>query len=126
MKSIFEKFDSMYDELDILDNSEISLNERFSIWEDYYKYISIAQQHSPESQIQSNTNSNQQSHPSIRLNSFDCERNLSFYNLKREIKLPQTSIPSFDGKIENWLSFKNSFNSLIHDCSDLSDVEKLH
>ncbi|XP_043474407.1 uncharacterized protein LOC122506352 [Leptopilina heterotoma] len=36
-----------------------------------------------------------------------------------------SNIPTFDGKIEDWLSFKNSFSSLIHEQTDLTNIEKL-
>lgn len=44
----------------------------------------------------------------------------------RRIKLPETSLPTFDGKYENWLSFKNAFNNVIGSQPDLSDIDKIH
>lgn len=44
---------------------------------------------------------------------------------KRRVKLPAASLPKFDGRYENWLSFKNSFLAMIDTQTDLSDVEKL-
>lgn len=41
-------------------------------------------------------------------------------------KLPKVNIRQFDGKIGNWITFIQLFNSLIHDRKDLTDVEKLH
>lgn len=40
-------------------------------------------------------------------------------------KLPKISIRPFDGRLENWVSFKELYDSLIHN-RDLPDVEKLH
>lgn len=45
---------------------------------------------------------------------------------KRRIKLSEAPMPTFDGKYENWLSFKNTFHSIIGSQTDLSDIEKLH
>ncbi|RLU25413.1 hypothetical protein DMN91_001569 [Ooceraea biroi] len=45
---------------------------------------------------------------------------------KRRLKLPEASLPTFDGKYENWLSFKNAFNNMIDAQADLTDVDKLH
>lgn len=45
---------------------------------------------------------------------------------KRRIKLPEATLPTFDGKYENWLSFKNTFRNMIGSQTDLSDVDKLH
>lgn len=40
-------------------------------------------------------------------------------------KLPKINIKPFDGKIENWISFIQLFNSLIH-TKDIPNVEKLY
>lgn len=45
---------------------------------------------------------------------------------QRRIKLPEAPMPTFDGKYENWLSFKNAFHNLIDSQTDLSDLDKLH
>jgi len=45
---------------------------------------------------------------------------------KRRIKLPEAPMPTFDGKYENWLSFKNAFHSMIGSQTDLSEIDKLH
>lgn len=45
---------------------------------------------------------------------------------RRRIKLPEAPLPTFDGKFEGWLSFKNAFRNLIDSQSDLSDIDKLH
>lgn len=45
--------------------------------------------------------------------------------MKRRVKLPEASLPNFDGRYENWLSFKNTFLAMIDTQADLSDVEKL-
>lgn len=44
---------------------------------------------------------------------------------KRRVKLPEAALPKFDGRIENWLSFKNSFVTMIDSQTDLDDVQKL-
>jgi len=45
---------------------------------------------------------------------------------KRRIKLPEAPLPMFDGKYENWLSFKNAFYNMIGSQTDLSEIDKLH
>ncbi|XP_055622330.1 uncharacterized protein LOC129765909 [Toxorhynchites rutilus septentrionalis] len=42
------------------------------------------------------------------------------------VRLPQISLPEFNGDFEGWLSFKSTFVSLIHDSNELSDVQKFH
>ncbi|XP_039439114.1 uncharacterized protein LOC120420194 [Culex pipiens pallens] len=41
-------------------------------------------------------------------------------------RLPQIKLPMFKGNIDEWLSFRDLFLSLIHWKSDLPDVEKFH
>ncbi|XP_045449094.1 uncharacterized protein LOC123657615 [Melitaea cinxia] len=45
---------------------------------------------------------------------------------KPTIKLPVISLPIFDGSIGNWLQFRDSYISLVHNSSEISDIEKFH
>ncbi|XP_055615330.1 uncharacterized protein LOC129761620 [Toxorhynchites rutilus septentrionalis] len=42
------------------------------------------------------------------------------------VRLPQIRLQTFDGNIDEWLSFRDLYVSLIHCKSDLPDVEKFH
>ncbi|XP_065084060.1 uncharacterized protein LOC135706377 [Ochlerotatus camptorhynchus] len=42
------------------------------------------------------------------------------------VRLPQIKLQSFNGEIDEWLSFRDLFTSLIHWKTDLSEVEKFH
>ncbi|XP_058839042.1 uncharacterized protein LOC131694586 [Topomyia yanbarensis] len=42
------------------------------------------------------------------------------------VRLPQIKLQSFNGDIDEWLSFRDLFTSLIHWKSDLPEVEKFH
>ncbi|XP_053685837.1 uncharacterized protein LOC128735375 [Sabethes cyaneus] len=42
------------------------------------------------------------------------------------VRLPQIKLQSFDGNIDEWLSFRDLFTSLIHFKAELPDVEKFH
>ncbi|XP_058456627.1 uncharacterized protein LOC131434024 [Malaya genurostris] len=42
------------------------------------------------------------------------------------VRLPQIKLQSFSGDIDEWLSFRDLFTSLIHWKSDLPEVEKFH
>jgi hypothetical protein len=41
------------------------------------------------------------------------------------VKLPDIRLPTFSGKFDDWLDFKNSFTALIVDDESLSDTHKL-
>ncbi|XP_055622507.1 uncharacterized protein LOC129766078 [Toxorhynchites rutilus septentrionalis] len=55
--------------------------------------------------------------------------NLSITNqhsIHEHVRLPQIKLQTFDGNIDEWLSFRDLYLSLIHCKTDLPDVEKLH
>lgn len=41
------------------------------------------------------------------------------------MKLPQAALPTFDGRYEDWLGFKDSCTFLIHDQTDLNNIEEM-
>ena len=44
---------------------------------------------------------------------------------RRRLKLPQAVLAIFSGKVEEWLSFRDTFDSMINKRDDISKVEKL-
>lgn len=42
------------------------------------------------------------------------------------VRLPQIKLQTFSGNIEEWLSFRDLYSSLIHSKADLPDVEKFY
>lgn len=42
------------------------------------------------------------------------------------VRLPPITIPTFDGSYDNWLFFKDTFASIIHENACLSDIQKFH
>ncbi|XP_043498414.1 uncharacterized protein LOC122521640 [Polistes fuscatus] len=43
----------------------------------------------------------------------------------RTIDVPKIDVPKFDGDINKWISYKNSFLTLIDSRTDITDIEKL-
>ncbi|XP_076660770.1 uncharacterized protein LOC143364165 [Halictus rubicundus] len=41
------------------------------------------------------------------------------------ICLPVIQIPTFDGNYSQWIRFRDTFTSLVHDCDKLTDVDRL-
>ncbi|XP_055614858.1 uncharacterized protein LOC129761170 [Toxorhynchites rutilus septentrionalis] len=55
--------------------------------------------------------------------------NLSITNQQpthEHVRLPQIKLQTFDGSIDEWLSFRDLYMSLIHCKTDLPEVEKFH
>lgn len=42
------------------------------------------------------------------------------------IRLPKFDLPTFEGNYESWLGFHDVFKSVIHDRTDLPEIQKLH
>ena len=55
----------------------------------------------------------------------DHSRDTNASSNRHKLKLPQASLPSFTGKMEEWLSFKDSFLTIIHERDDITNCEKL-
>ncbi|KAJ3645739.1 hypothetical protein Zmor_023375 [Zophobas morio] len=47
-------------------------------------------------------------------------------NDQTKIKLPVLTLPEFSGSFSEWLAFKDTFKSVIHENTTLSNVEKMH
>jgi len=47
-------------------------------------------------------------------------------NPESHIRLPKIQLPNFSGSYENWYTFHNSFEKLIHANENLSAIEKFH
>lgn len=50
----------------------------------------------------------------------------SAHSVVEHVRLPQIKLQTFDGNIDEWLSFRDLYTSLIHLKADLPDVEKFH
>lgn len=53
-------------------------------------------------------------------------RHHSIVNYSSKPKLPPIQIPTFSGSYKDWIPFYDTFFHLIHKCTDLAAVEKLH
>ena len=124
ISSLFEKFDSICDQLDTLDESEESINKRFLILNKYYAITSAAQERISEVCMQQNaTTLNRTVSASGSVNE---EGTSSSGSKRNKLKLPYSAVPNFGGRLDQWLSFKNSFLSMIDSRDDITNSEKLH
>ncbi|XP_053691932.1 uncharacterized protein LOC128740418 [Sabethes cyaneus] len=51
---------------------------------------------------------------------------VSTHSVIEHVRLPQIKLQTFNGDIDEWLSFRDLFTSLIHWKEDLPEVEKFH
>lgn len=111
---LWEKFDNIQTQLERLDDKQRS--ERFIFEDDYFETVAIAKK-----LLNDFNSSNLLSQTDSISHSFHVQ-NTSNSN---SIKLPPISLPNFDGKYEQWVQFHDTFRSLIHLDTSLSDMQKL-
>lgn len=105
---LFHGYEELHDELAIIDPGNERLNEFDEIQDRYYELASKIRT-AEGSSIPQNETLNQ---TSIQIDK------------TRRIKLPVAELPKFDGKIENWLSYKNTFLTMINSRDDITRLEK--
>ena len=82
------------------------IDERFEIEETYLDLINLAEQ----LKLESRPNISEVLSAQIRdSSSSNLEQNSNGSILKRRIKLPEASLPKFDGRYKEWLSLKKCF-----------------
>jgi len=113
---LYHAYEDFHDELVLLDPSDQHNEEFTSIQERFYSLAGKV-----ERLTSNDTSSAVPGHSRDAIPSNDA----SHASTTRRVKLPEASLPTFDGRFENWLSFKNTFIAMIDTRADLSDVEKL-
>ncbi|XP_043471749.1 uncharacterized protein LOC122504631 [Leptopilina heterotoma] len=122
--SSFTSIDDLFDEIQLIDSETNHSQEKRIIQDLYYETFSIAQ-NSFASYIQSaNVGLNSTYHRSASLTNENVNESIAS-STRRKIKLPQATLPTFSGKMEEWLSFKDIFDTMINKRDDLSNIEKL-
>ncbi|XP_038106691.1 uncharacterized protein LOC119766301 [Culex quinquefasciatus] len=58
------------------------------------------------------------------LNTTQRDLNVTQHPIHDHVRLPQIQLQKFDGKLDEWLSFRDLYTSLIHWKKDLPDIEK--
>jgi len=117
---LYNAFEEFNDELALLDPNDVHKDEFINVQDKYYSLAA---------KVEEITNSRATSCTAIAGPSNTITTNndssTTTVTLQRKIKLPETSLPVFNGQYENWLSFKNRFLAMIDTRSDLCDIEKL-
>ncbi|XP_036142117.1 uncharacterized protein LOC118645351 [Monomorium pharaonis] len=106
---LFHAYEEFHDELAILEPSEDHSDEFDEIQNRYYVIASRFEkpaQPSTSREVNLNTTS------------------IAIDNNTRRIKLPVTELPKFDGSLDKWLSFKNTFVTMIDSLQDITDLQK--
>lgn len=114
VSNVLITFTNIQDKIEqLLDDSELDkqLEYRASFEDQYFSIMSIAKCLTDVIKIKD-------------ANDNACS-NTNYSNLS-SIKLPQITLPSFDGSYDRWLEYKNTYLSMIHRRSDLDAIQKFH
>lgn len=120
-KLLLDEFNSVQDEIEIIDNTDVQINERIEFEDRYFEIMAkannIMHQHE-ELKANANANNIQVSPAPLTISSVPI--------IKNSIQLPPINIPKFDGSFDKYTSFRDIFVSVIHENEHLSNVEKFY
>jgi hypothetical protein len=111
-KPILSEFDDIQEKIDIIEGTDSSA-ERDEFENQYHSLCSRAEIIIKEFYSENNTLKNTSSHTSTT------------ETAPVPVRLPTISLPLFSGKYDQWMSFYDTFISLIDKNESLSDVQKL-
>ncbi|XP_066261289.1 uncharacterized protein [Euwallacea similis] len=117
--SLLQKFTEIQDNIESACESaelEKEYEERADFENRYYSVISLAKKYLDEIKTdnEDGKGSSKSSQKSVNLNT------------AKAVKLPDINLPIFDGSLQNWLEFRDTFESLIHKNEALSDIQRFH
>ncbi|XP_044585969.1 uncharacterized protein LOC123266006 [Cotesia glomerata] len=119
VKELFEQYERLIEKLELTtpEDNEINLAEDVRTL-----FYDLMDQFEKLTQL-NRTNHNNSHNVNISTNNTTAG-NTTLVETQRLAKLPTTDLPKFDGNFENWLSFKNTFKTLIDTRNDLDDLNK--
>lgn len=125
LTSSFSNLNEIYDEIQLIDVNSATLYEedRSNLQLSYFEAIAKAQNVIDSRPFSHSISGGANSHVSV-IEPLASDLGGSTSST-RKLKIPQIPLPEFTGKIEEWLSFKDTFNTLINQNAELSNVEKL-
>jgi hypothetical protein len=109
LNKTFNDFNDIQTSIELLKDDEEAYRESFET--DYYKVIADV-----SSYLESHTLTS--SSTSVNSSQGIAESVIA--------KLPPINLPSFEGNYIEWVNFKNTFDSMIHERNDLTNIQKFH
>ena len=104
----WEKYNQAQDELEELGYDSYNQQQREEMEERYCHLTGFIQSKLKELEITVSPESNVNMEPSVK------------------VKLPQLSIPKFSGQLQDWVTFKDTFLSLVGNNTTVPDIQKFH
>nr|CAI5833148.1 unnamed protein product [Callosobruchus analis] len=100
-------------------------NEREKFENNYYSVIAAAKKLLKDNEPAQPCDRSSSGSQSLR-NSILSNQVSSHYHPLQGVKLPTINLPTFDGNLQNWLEFRDIYESLIHKNESISNIQKFH
>jgi len=103
LESYFSEFEELQEQIEIIDEGDSQNKERDEFENNYYELLAEAE---------------------VKLNAKDTYACTAEVKTETHMKLPTINLPTFAGNFENWLLFKDSFESNVHNNVSLNAIQK--
>jgi len=104
----WEKYNQAQDELEQLGHDSYNQQQRKEMEERYFHLTGFIQTKLKELEITGTSEPNVNPEPSVK------------------VKLPQLSIPMFSGHLQDWVTFKDTFLSLVGTSTTIPNIQRFH
>ncbi|CAK9826422.1 hypothetical protein ANTRET_LOCUS4277 [Anthophora retusa] len=116
-ESLLENFNDIQTQIEILilddQNEETYLEERESFENTYYSTIAAAERHIRKFKV-----------PDQPTSIASCSPVIS--ESQSTPRLPVIKLPTFNGNLGDWIRFRDTFVSLVHNCDKLTDIDRFN
>nr|CAI5842935.1 unnamed protein product [Callosobruchus analis] len=126
--NIYQKFSDVQDQIEaICDENDLDreYNEREKFENNYYSVIAAAKKLLKDNEPAQPCDRSSSGSQSLR-NSILSNQVSRHYHPLQGVKLPTINLPTFDGNLQNWLEFRDIYESLIHKNESISNIQKFH
>ena len=113
IKTLFHTYEDLNDELALLELDIDGVQKMDEISDAFYNISSKIGSERNVDRTNTNTNA-----PGLPMG------NSTFVEKQRLLKLPVAELPKFDGNLDQWLSFKNTFKVMVESRFDVSNLVK--
>lgn len=120
-KDLLPQYEDVQLEIEIAENSNEEARQLFE--NSYYEHVARAQELLNRKERTEASTSDATANTDIQT------MITQFSNLTSNVtgvKLPTITLPKFDGKYEEWLTFEDSFKALVHDNTKIHTVQKFN
>ncbi|XP_045461903.1 uncharacterized protein LOC123672004 [Harmonia axyridis] len=114
-EELWDVFESIQSQIEVIDERELDSNERQTFEDSFYDTVSRAKE------ILSNST---QHNAKTTVNNQPISEHVPL--VSSTIKLPTLELPHFNGAYDQWIQFRDTFKSLIHTSTTLSNIQKFH